>query len=279
MTVPDKVAADLAWFLQAGGRTIIEVTPEGIGRDPLKLREMSLASGVQVVSGISFYDEATYPDWVRTASREQIADYFVRHLEDGVEGVRAGVIGDLTSHNEPEPRPKEYRLRDRERQVFEAAALAQQRTGVTITTHASLGRGGHAQLAVLEQAGAALDRVIIGHCDAHWHADPAPDLDYYLPILQRGACCQFDLIGWEELAPDRVRAERLATLVGLGYEGQLLLATDTCRLSQLRCHGGRGFDFLWTSFLPRLRERGLTEKQIQSMLVDTPRRLFTRRER
>src|SRR5581483_11389387 len=129
VTVPDQVAKELAWFHAAGGKSIIEVTPEGIGRDPLKLRDISLASGVPVVSGISFYAEETYPPWVRDASREQIADYFVRELEEGQEGVRAGVIGELTSHNEPLPRPRDYRLHELERRVFEAAALAQQRTG------------------------------------------------------------------------------------------------------------------------------------------------------
>ena len=47
--------------------------------------------------------------------------------------------------------------------------------------------------------------MIIGHCDAHWHDDPQQDFRYYLPILERGACCEFDLIGWTELAPDDVR--------------------------------------------------------------------------
>jgi phosphotriesterase-related protein len=277
VTDSGQVAEDLAWFLQAGGRSIIEVTPEGIGRDPGRLREISLSSGVQVVSGIAFYDQATYPVWVAAASREQIADYFVRQIEVGQDGARAGVIGELVSHNEPAPDPRGYRLHEPERRVFEAAALAQRRTGVAITTHAALGRAGHAQLDVLERAGADLARVIIGHCDAHWHADPAQDLDYYLPILARGSLCQFDLIGWRELAPDDVRADRVAALIEMGYARQLLLSTDTCRLSQLRGNGGRGFDYLWTSFLPRLRERGVSEAQIQTLLVDNPRRVFARR--
>jgi phosphotriesterase-related protein len=276
-TVASEVIEELAWFRQGGGQSIVEVTPEGTGRDPERLREISRSSGVHVISGIAFYEESTYPAWVREAPVEQIADYFVFHLEEGHAGVRAGVIGELTSHNEPAPNASGYRLRELEQRVFEAAAAAQRQTGACITTHAALGRAGHAQLDVLERAGADLTRVIIGHCDAHWHDDPELDYAYYLPILQRGACCQFDLIGWTELAPDDVRADRLTALIEMGFVRQLTLSTDTCRLSHLRCRGGRGYDFLWTSFLPRLKSRGISDLQINCMLVETPQRMLSRR--
>lgn len=276
LTASSQVIDDLAWFLRAGGKTIIEVTPVGIGRNPQKLREISLAAGVQVVAGIAFYDEATYPDWVSQAEARQVADYFIEQLEVGEDGVRAGVIGEITSHNEPLPNPSGYRLRELEGKVFVAAAIAQLETGAAITTHASLGRAGHAQLNLLEKNGANLERVIIGHCDAHWHEDSQKDLDYYRPMLDRGACCQFDLIGWTEICQDDVRADRLATLISLGYENQLLLSTDTCRLSQLRSNGGRGFDYLWTSFLPRLKARGVSDAQLDAMLTRTPERMFAR---
>ena len=44
LTVAPQVAEELAWFRQAGGRSIVEVTPEANGRDPVKLREISEAS-------------------------------------------------------------------------------------------------------------------------------------------------------------------------------------------------------------------------------------------
>jgi phosphotriesterase-related protein len=265
---------ELAYLRRAGGRTVVDVTPEGIGRDPAMLKAISEGSGVQVVSGIAFYTEETYPAWIRESTETQLADFFVREIEEGQDGVCAGLIGELASHNAERPEPAAYRLTEAETHVFRAAAQAQRRTGVAISTHASLGRGGHAQLAVLERAGADLGRVAIGHCDAHWHAEPEQDLAYYLPILARGAFCSFDLIGWEELAPDDVRAVRVAALVRLGYARQIVLGSDTCRRSQLRANGGRGLDFLWTSFLPRLSALGVTESDIRGMLVDAPRRLL-----
>jgi phosphotriesterase-related protein len=265
---------EMAPFRAAGGRTIIEVTCEGIGRDPVKLRELSESSGVQVVSGVALYDYGTWPDWARQADAGKIADFFAAEIEEGRDGVRAGVIGEIASHNATEPDPRAYELNEHEHRLFQAAAWAQRRTGAGIITHAALGRGGHAQLDALEQAGAQLTRAAIGHCDAHWHADIENDMAYYLPVLSRGAFCAFDLIGWTELMSDELRAERVAALARMGYAGQLLLSTDTCRRSQLRANGGRGFDYVFTSFLPRLRQCGVTEAQIRSMTVDAPRKLL-----
>jgi len=261
-------------FRAAGGRSMIEMTCEGIGRNPARLRELSSISGVLIVSGIALYDYSTWPAWARDADVGMIADFFTAQIVEGTDGVRAGVIGEIPSHNGTEPNPRMYRLDEHERRLFQAAAQAQRRTGVGIITHASLGRGGHAQLDALEQAGAELSRVAIGHCDAQWHSDAEKDLAYYLPILERGAFCAFDLVGWSELMPDDVRAERVAALAQMGYAEQTLLSTDTCRRSHLRANGGRGLDHIFVSFLQRLRQQGVTEAQIQAMMVDAPRRLL-----
>ena len=270
------IVRELEYFREVGGQSIIELTPLDLGRDPAKLKVISEMSGVQIISGIAFYNPNTYPEWIFGATIDQISDYFVREIDEGTDGIRAGLIGELGSHNETEPNASGYKLQEMEIRVFQAAARAQRRTGVAISTHACLGRPGHAQLEVLERAGADIEKVVIGHCDAHWHQDMEKDMEYYLPILERGAYCGFDMIGWKELMPDTIRAERVATLIELGYAEKLLLGTDTCRLSQLRKNGGRGFDFLWSSFLPRLYKRGVTHSQIQTMLVKAPRTLLAR---
>ncbi|MBN2296262.1 MAG: hypothetical protein JXM70_27780 [Pirellulales bacterium] len=268
---------ELEIFRAAGGHAVIEVTCEGIGRNPLALQKLSESSGVRIISGIAFYDYHTWPAWAKQADAGKIADYFVSQIEEGTDGVCAGIIGELFSHNEPNSKPQDYKLDENELRLFAAAAQAQRRTGMAIITHASLGRGGHAQLDTLERARADLSRVAIGHCDAQWHPDADKDLEYYLPILERGASCAFDLIGWNELMSDDLRAKRVMKLVQMGYTKQVLLSSDTCRRSQLRTNGGRGLDHVLTSFCPLLREHGLTDPQIETMIVDSPRRLLCSR--
>lgn len=275
LTDIDAAISELDFFRKAGGATILEMTPVDVGRNPLALEEISRKSGVTVVSGIAFYSEETYPDWVHRASIDDLADYFVREIEEGTGGVRAGFIGELASHNETEPEPNAYRLTEGETQLFQAAAKAQRRTGAAIYTHASLGRGGPAQLDVLERAGTDIGKVVIGHCDTHWHEDIGKDVAYYSEILRRGACCGFDLIGWSELMPDEKRAERLAALLETEPAARVVLGTDTCRRSQLRKNGGRGLDYLWRSFLPLLRRYGIAGDQMNRLLIDLPRLIFS----
>jgi phosphotriesterase-related protein len=82
------------------------------------------------------------------------------------------------------------------------------------------------------------------------------------------------MIGWGEFMPDELRAQRIAALVELGYSRQIVLGSDTCRRSQLHANGGRGLDYLWTSFLPRLRTLGVGDCDIHAMLVDAPATLL-----
>ncbi|MCY3777062.1 MAG: hypothetical protein OXH11_13895 [Candidatus Aminicenantes bacterium] len=276
MTDWELIVRELGSFTAAGGRGILEVTPVDLDGDAEALRRISEASGVHIVRGIAFYQEDSYPGWLHTATVDEIEDFFVREIEEGGTGIPAGFIGEIGSHNRPEPDFLGYRLAEGETRVFQAAAGAQKRTGALISTHACLGRAGHAQLNVLEAAGADLSRVVIGHCDAHYHDDEERDLEYYLPILDRGAYVEFDLIGWIDEWPgcptDEIRALRLASLVRLGYQDQLLVATDTCRLSHLRANGGRGYDYFWSDFLPRLRRAGVGQGAVDAILIRNPGR-------
>lgn len=170
------MTGEMKYYRAAGGRSIVEMTPEGVGRDAVMLRKLSVASGVQIVSGVAFYEYRTWPAWARKADVGKIAGFLTAQIEEGTDGVRAGVIGELFSHNEPEPNPETYKLDEHEQKLFEAAAKANRRTGTSIITHAALGRGGHAQLDALERAGADPSRVAIGHCDANWHSEAEKDI-------------------------------------------------------------------------------------------------------
>jgi phosphotriesterase-related protein len=64
-------------------------------------------------------------------------------------------------------------------------------------------------------------------------------------------------------------------LVGQGYVERILLSHDNCCRSHLKHYSGRGFDYLATKFLPQLRERGLSQEQIQIITVENPRRVLS----
>ena len=267
----ELISAELQRFAQAGGGAICDVTPEGLGRDPAALREISAATGVPIVSGIGLYTRDVFPPELRSAGREPLAEYLRRRVDE----TSAGILGEVASKNAERPDWRGYQMADHEVALFQASADAQRSTGLAITTHASLGRAGVAQLRVLEAAGASLERVVTGHCDAHVHEDAETDHEYYDQLLAFGAVLEFDLFGWEELGPDRIRLQRIAELCERGRHEQILVSTDTCRLSQLHANGGRGFTFLFDSILPGLRAAGVDDAAIHAITVANPRRLLS----
>jgi phosphotriesterase-related protein len=67
----------------------------------------------------------------------------------------------------------------------------------------------------------------------------------------------------------------LRELLSRGHVDRILLSQDVCHDSQLSRYGGNGYTYLARSFLPRLREAGVSEAEIDAMTVGNPRRLLT----
>lgn len=263
------VAAEEATaFAAAGGRSIVDTTSMGIGRDPVGLAQVSRASGVHVVMGTGWYREAVYaPEVLRSTSRA-LADRLIEELEQGVgdTGIRPGVIGELGTERS--------HITPAQERVFRAAALASVATGTTITTHTShYGELAMEQVELLTGEGVAPERIVIGHLGDR-HA-----LDLERPVLAAGAWVEIDHVGFPEYQTDDRRADHVATLVAEGHADRLLVSSDTCFRSQLRAHGGRGYDHLLRTFLPRLRQRGIAEDVIRRITVDNPARAFARPDR
>ena len=78
-------------FKKAGGTTIVDATMPGIGRDPKKLAEISRETGINVIMGTGYYVTSTHPKKLASMSEEEVADEMVKELEEGIDGIKAGV--------------------------------------------------------------------------------------------------------------------------------------------------------------------------------------------
>lgn len=263
----DTMVSELSEYTGQGGRSIVEVTTVEIGRDPKALREISQKSGVNIIMGCGWYREFGFPPEVKEKTSRELSEIIVREIEVGVgdTGIRAGVIGEIgtgTGHILPA-----------EERVFRAAAMAQQKTGVAITTHTTRwGTLAMEQIQLLEEAGADLSKVIIGHLGDRI------GVRHLLPIAERGVYVEVDNIGYHDYQPEWVRADNVAALVKEGFVKQILLSQDICMLSHLKYSGGNGYGYLLRTFLPLLRERGVSEADIHTMLVINPARALARRK-
>lgn len=262
----DLIAQEVQEFISRGGRTICDVTLDEIGRNPEALVRLSQRVGINVLMGCGWYREFGYPKIVEEFTSRELADVLVREIEVGVRdtGVRAGFIGEIGTGR--------HYIKPAEERVFRASALAAARTGVAITTHTTRwGSLAMEQIAMLEEFGADLQRVIIGHLGDRI------GVKHLLPIAEKGVYLEVDNIGYLDYQPEYVRADNVAALVKEGFGDKVLLSEDICTLKHLKYLGGKGYGYLLEVFVPMLRERGITEEQIHQLLVVNPARAFSRR--
>jgi predicted metal-dependent phosphotriesterase family hydrolase len=263
------IAEELERFRQLGGSCVVDLTNFGLGREPQRLRKLAEQTGLHVVMGSGWYRGPinTPESFIDRRGVNDLADQLVAEFRDGVggTGIRPGIIGEIGTDGSW--------LSAAEERVFRAVARASVRTGLAVSTHAAQSRVGMAQLDMLVEEGVQPDRIVIGHVDS------CPYLDYHVALLERGANIEYDLLGLRFGAVDEAIEPRivdlLVRLIEGGYASQILLSQAVAMAMQLKAFGGNGYVFLQETFLPRLRERGVTDEQIDQMTTRNPVRLLT----
>ena len=278
-------AEELGHFAAHGGRTVVDNTGVGLSRDPVALRRIAEATGLNIITTTGFYKHRTHPDWVRRMDADGVADLMVEEIEEGIgdTGIRAGSIGECACSEDPLPYHPE------EEKILRAACRTQIRTGVGFTIHPSIfdARGGgiatvgEAYVDLIEQEGADLDSFYLSHCDLS-----LDHLDYHRRLLDRGATVSYDTFGYEGInAPgflggcrmpsDIERVNSIAILCKEGYDRQIVMAQDVGMRMLWKRYGGSGYSLVLEWAVPLLRRLGVTEQQMQNMLLENPRRILT----
>jgi len=255
---------ELACYRVAGGSALVDVTPEGVGRNPAGLRKLADRTGLHIVMGCGWYRERVYPAFVYDLPINKLADRLIRELSDGADGsgVRPGIIGELGTER--------FHITPAEERVFRAAARAQRTVGVSITTHTThFGDLALEQVDLLLDEGVSPERIIIGHLGERRDARDV------LEVARTGVFVQIDHVGRPARAgtqPERQRAANVVAVARAGHLDQVLISMDICANSQMHWNSGHGYDYLLRSFVPLLLEEGLNESQVQTILVENPRR-------
>lgn len=264
-----------------GVRTFVDPCPIELGRDPALMREIAERAQMNVVCTTGFYfEEMGLPIYWRARTVQEIADLYIREIVHGIgdTGIKAGAIKVATGA--PDITAFEHKF-------LEAAAIAQKATGVPIITHTQDGHAGPDQQAAFAGHGVAPHRCLIGHCCGN------PDPAYHQRIVDGGTYIGFDRIGLLRFMPDETRADNLATLVRNGYKSRVMMSQDRfcgwygkfarqvsaeeqARIEILRAEGKYPpvYSYLFTDFVPMLRQRGVSDADIFSMLDENPRRFF-----
>ncbi|SDI75031.1 phosphotriesterase family protein [Natribacillus halophilus] len=262
----DGMRAELDAFYRAGGRAMVEVTNDGMGRNAPLLARLSRESGVWIIASTGFYKDPYLPEYAKNWNAEQFAEHINQEVRNGIDdtGIYPGVIGEVgSSHQEMKPIEEE---------LLKGAGLAGIETGLPVTTHTTLGTLGVEQVELFSELGLPMNQLIIGHQDLNSNRQEV------LEVAKSGAFVAFDTIGKTNYRSDEDRLDSLLYLWENGYGSQILLSADLTRKSHWKKHGGPGYDLVLTSFVPRLKEAGLKDADIEQMLVKNPAEAFSIKE-
>jgi phosphotriesterase-related protein len=264
LSIADRKMADL---YGRGIRTIVDLTTVDLGRDIDLIVAVARRSRVQVVvaTGVWWMPQRYFG----AHGIDEVAELFIRDITVGIgtSGVKAAIIKCATDTAGVTPVIEN---------VLRACARAQKATGVPISTHTwAAGRSGEAQQAIFAQEGVDLRRVIIGH------SGDSENLGYLRGLMDRGSTIGMDRFGLDNFLPTAKRVDVLARLCAEGYAGKMVLSHDAnCWTDMLSEDDKRRTRPLWhynhisDDILPALRAAGVTEDQIQQMLVRNPQAIL-----
>lgn len=268
----EESAAALKEAYNEGLRTMVDVSTFDLGRDIGAMQEVSRKSGVRIVAATGIHLAVPRP--FGDVSPDVIAPLFIKEIEQGIEetGIKASVIKVASDQGGITPLQEV---------VLRAAARAHLRTGTPISTHTwSPERVGEQQVRILEEGGVDLTRVYIGHSNYD------TDLDYLLGLLGKGVWLGLDRYPggrvpgtpkWEQ------RTETAKKLIDAGFCHRIMLSHDYSvpkarngaqAQEEHRRANPDGYNFIPRKVLPRLKELGASDADIQQLMVENPRRFF-----
>ena len=171
----------------AGVAVLVDAGSPSMGRRADIIVAVSRAARLPVVVPTGFYLDPSIPEWARAASEEELRDWMVGELVDGIEeaDVKAGWIKLAASDGG---------LTELERKCLRAAARAGAATDATIGCHSASGIVARDALDIVERSGYRAERFVWIHADLEpWiHADPERGWGLREELARRGAWVEFD---------------------------------------------------------------------------------------
>jgi phosphotriesterase-related protein len=258
--------------VERGGKTICEPTGMFGGRDVAFSRRVAEETGLQVVPCTGIYTYDYLPMFFVARDADAMADLFVHDIEQGIQdtGIKAAFL--KCAADEPG-------VIENIEKIHRAVARASVRTGAPIMAHSRPASDtGPKQVEIFEQEGVDLSKVQIAH------TGDTDDLDYIERLLEKGVYIGMDRYGLELYLPIERRNATVSALLERGYADRMFLSQDYCATidwypveaaEQLLAAGavkGWSMTLVFDEVIPALREAGMSDDQLQTMMVENPRR-------
>jgi phosphotriesterase-related protein len=241
-----------------GVKTFVDCTPRFIGRDPVVLARLSEAVGLHIITNTGLYKAPFLPPYALEESADGLAERWIKEFEEGIEdtGIRPGFIKIAVN-----PGP----LLPIQQKIVRAACRTWRSTGMVIACHAGHGRAALEAIAIVRQESVPTDNFIFVH------ADSEPDAASHRAAADRGAWVEFDAIRAQS-SDQSIR--RIRNLLDQGFIDRVLLSQDSGWYNVGEPQGGKinGYTYLFEKFLRLLRESGISQRDVDRLVIENPAR-------
>jgi phosphotriesterase-related protein len=268
----EQAVQSLQQAYDVGVRTIVDLTVTGLGRYIPRIQNVAqrvpvnlvVATGLYTYNDVPFFFHHRGP--ATAAGPDPMVELFVSDIVDGIAGtgVKAGVL--KCAIDEPGLTPGVER-------VMRAVAQAQLATGVPVTvhTHPASRTGSAVHRVMCEEEGVDPTRIVLGH------SGDATDIDHLAELADLGFVLGMDRFG---LGAAEERFQTLLAMLSRGYAAQMVLSHDAaCYIdwmapALLEHFPQWNYTHLLHDVVPRMLARGVTQQQVEMMLVEVPRRVL-----
>jgi phosphotriesterase-related protein len=278
--VADAIAK-LTALKESGIDTIVDPTVIGLGRYIPRVARINAEVDINIVAATGLYTFDELPHYFHyrgpdtdLGGPEPMVDMFLRDIHEGIggTGVKAAFLKCVV---------EERGLTPDQTRVQNAICETHRRTGLPITVHTNAThQTGRLALELYAKQDVDLTKVVIGH------AGDTNDLDYLKWIMDQGATIGCDRFGVDLYNPTADRVATIAALCAQGYADRIVLAHDaSCYMDFFAGEETQAalaavlpnwnYQHIGRDVLPALRDSGVTDEQIRTMMVDNPRRYFT----
>ncbi|MFJ3337906.1 phosphotriesterase [Streptomyces sp. NPDC086766] len=272
----ETLAAKLKDFRAHGGGTIVDSTGMFHGRDVRLYETLSRATGVHIVASTGQGPEEMLGGYFLTPQTnpptpwpaEKFADLFTKEVTEGMvvpRVERRGAAGLVATTATAEG------MTATDESLFRGAARTALRTGVAVSIR--YGSDAVHDLGIVLDEKLPADRVVVGGLDRRDAVAAGTPHE----IARLGAYVAVDHVGTEDEAhlTDAERAALVAGLVRDGFGDRILLSCNATGVAKGHPADDRPYSHVLTTFVPLLRAQGLSDEDVQRILVENPRRLLS----
>lgn len=272
---------ELKQFTLQGGQSIVEATSRGMQRDPLGLKQIALESDLNIIAGSGFYVERCSRQKNQINDEKPTNELKQEILEEvnngiGSTDIKPGLIGEIGLETQP--------LSAVEKKYLKASARAQRETGLPLALHIYPHPLDEVDeiIDIAEREGANLNKIILCHLDSTHRK--LKSVEKLLELGKRGCYLEFDQWGYDKswlsiegnsIPSNLDRIKSLRKLIDKGMLKKILLSHDVCSKCQLTSFGGFGYAHLLRDVKPIMKNNGIEEETINTMLAKNPRDVLT----